>query len=700
MNDIVQNFQFIRPEWLWALLAILIIYALKLRFGKDQNVWQQLIPAHLYKQMIVRKSAVASNKFVHLSMASLLIAVIAIAGPTWEKLPQMVYQTQAGKVILMDMSMSMRASDLSPNRLTRARFKAIDLVNEVKEGETGLVAYAGDAFVVSPLTDDINNLTTLIPVLTPEIMPIKGSSALTGLLRSASLLQDAGYQQGQIYWVTDGIRYDEIGDIRNFIIDSPFEVSALLVGTEAGAPIPMEDGQLLKDFTGKIVVPSINSRYMNQAMAGTKGKYHLFANDDSDIQAIKRNVAFDQQQRAKEVDNATGDTFKDMGPYLLLLLLPVAAYSFRKGVLSVAILGSLLLGLGTSSPRVFAVQSQPLPNTVNVIADQEINQNSPRTNENLLDRVFKNADQRGKIAFDENDYAKAQNLFEDSAWLAASAYKSGDFERAEALYKQLIQRGSVTQSALMDNVYNKGNALARQGKLEDALNAYNEVLKSNPEHQHAKANKQLVEELLEQQQQEQQRQDSQEEQDEQDGEQDQNQDSSQENSEEQQGQDAQDQQSQSQDSQPSDSQPDGSQQQQSPSSEKSDENSAQENREGQQEEQQTSDESLKQEAQKQKTQEQQNAKQSQAEQQSKENEASAEQQSNEAPQRNEQAQTEAISNQVNTDDLTPEQKEELQRMQMILNKIPDDPAYLLMRKMQLEAYKRRNDPSPPIQENW
>jgi Ca-activated chloride channel family protein len=435
-------------------------------------------------------------------------------------------------------------------------------------------------------------------------------------------------------------------------------------------------------------------------MAGTKGKYHLFANDDSDIQAIKRNVAFDQQQRAKEVDNATGDTFKDMGPYLLLLLLPVAAYSFRKGVLSVAILGSLLLGLGTSSPRVFAVQSQPLPNTVNVIADQEINQNSPRTNENLLDRVFKNADQRGKIAFDENDYAKAQNLFEDSAWLAASAYKSGDFERAEALYKQLIQRGSVTQSALMDNVYNKGNALARQGKLEDALNAYNEVLKSNPEHQHAKANKQLVEELLEQQQQEQQQQDSQEEQDEQDGEQDQNQDSSQKNSDEQQGQDAQDQQSQSQDSQPSDSQPDGSQQQQSPSSEQSDGNSAQENREGQQEEQQPSDESLKQEAQKQKTQEQQNAQQSQAEQQSKENEASAEQQSNEAPQRNEQAQTEAISNQVNTDDLTPEQKEELQRMQMILNKIPDDPAYLLMRKMQLEAYKRRNDPSPPIQENW
>jgi Ca-activated chloride channel family protein len=319
MNEIIQNFQFIRPEWLWALLAIVIAYAVKLKFGKDQNVWQQIIPAHLYQQMIVRKGLVISNKFMHFATVSLLLAIIAIAGPSWEKLPQAVYQTQAGKVILMDMSMSMRATDLSPNRLTRARFKAIDLVNEVKEGETGLVAYAGDAFVVSPLTDDVNTLVSLLPVLAPEIMPIQGSIALNGLRQAASLLENAGYQQGQIYWVTDGIRYDEIKEVRNFIIKSSFDVSALLVGTEIGAPIAMEDGQLLKDYSGKIVVPSINSRYMNQAMAGTNGKYHLFASDNSDIQAIKREIEFDQQQQSKEVENTSGDTFKDMGPYLVLL---------------------------------------------------------------------------------------------------------------------------------------------------------------------------------------------------------------------------------------------------------------------------------------------------------------------------------------------------------------------------------------------
>ena len=103
------------------------------------------------------------------------------------------------------------------------------LTGEVSEGETGLIAYSGDAFVVSPLTDDANTLISLIPSLTPEIMPSQGSSAMYGLERSSQLLLNAGYQNGHIYWITDGIIYDDVNDIRRFIQNSPFKVSALLV---------------------------------------------------------------------------------------------------------------------------------------------------------------------------------------------------------------------------------------------------------------------------------------------------------------------------------------------------------------------------------------------------------------------------------------------------------------------------------------
>jgi Ca-activated chloride channel family protein len=676
MNEIIQNFQFIRPQWLLAVLAVLFAYVLKLKFGKDQNVWQQLIPAHLYQQMIVRKGLASSNKFIHVAMASLLIAVIAIAGPSWEKLPQAVYQTQAGKVILIDMSMSMRATDLSPNRLTRARFKAIDLVNETSEGETGLVAYAGDAFVVSPLTDDVNNLITLIPVLAPEIMPVQGSVALAGLRQAALLLENAGYQQGQIYWISDGIRYDEIRDVRKFINDSLFGVSALLIGTEAGAPISMLDGQLLKDYSGKIVVPSINSRYMNQAMAGTNGIYHLFANDNSDIQAIKRDIDFNQQQQSKEIESTTGDTFKDMGPYLVLLLLPIAAYSFRKGVLSIVLVGIVVAGLSLNSPTVYALQTQADVEPANTRSSEIAPAEPSRDAESLLDRVFKNPDQRGKLAFDKQAYGTAESLFEDREWLAASAYKNGDYERAAELYEQLSQQPTSQSDNVPNNLYNKGNALANLGKLEDAISAYNEVLSNEPSHQQALANKALVEKLLEQQQQ-----------------QDQNNESSDENNGEQE-QSEQEQSEQDGDSQDQQEQSENSDQQDSAQQQNSEQQGSEEKSSEQQSAEQKDDESLKQEA--------QNSEQdAQSEQQeTQDQEGSEPQQGEENEGQSEEEQKSAISNQVNMDDLTSEQKEELQRMQMVLNKIPDDPAYLLMRKMQLEAYKRKNNPRPPEQENW
>jgi Ca-activated chloride channel family protein len=684
MNEMIENFQFIRPAWLWALLAVVIVYALKLKFGKNQNVWQQIIPEHLYQKMIVVKGLARSNKFIHLSAAAMLVGILAIAGPTWEKLPQAVYQTQMGKVILIDMSMSMRATDLSPDRLTRARFKAIDLINEVKEGETGLVAYAGDAFVVSPLTDDVNNLKTLIPVLAPEIMPTQGSVALSGLLQAAELLGNAGYQQGQIYWITDGIRIDEIEEVRDFITTSPFDISALLIGTELGAPITMQDGQLLKDYSGKIVVPSINSRYMNQAMSGTNAVFQLFANDNSDIQSIKRKSDFEQRQQSTEVENTTGDTFKDMGPYLVLLLLPIAAYSFRKGVLSIALAGIFTLSIGTTSPNALAIQEQANQSPTLANSPQTLPNETRADSGSLFNSVFKNANQRGKLAYDNQDFATAQSLFKSDAWQAASAYKNKDYEQAARIYERLIER---QKGDLPNNWYNKGNALAKQGLLKEALNAYDQALLSKPDHAQAIANKSIIEELLEQQQENQ------------DQQQDPSEQSSQDDNDKQKNEDSQDGGSQENSSQKdgeqsqSDQQQDGEQQdseEQNAEQQQSDEKSASEQSKQQQEAK--NDEALKQNAQQEQSQQEQSDQQSVDEPAEKDNTG---QNNNE-----QQEQQAAISNQVNMDELTPEEKEELQRMQMILNKIPDDPAYLLKRKMQLEAYKRKNNPPPPERENW
>jgi len=700
INTIIENFVFIRPAWLVAFVPILLVYILKLKYGQADNLWQQLLPKHLYQKLIITKGIGKPKRFIHTAMLAWLVACIALAGPSWEKLPQAVYQTQAGKVLLMDMSMSMRATDISPNRLTRARFKAIDLLQQLDEGETGLIAYSGDAFVISPLTDDTNTLANLIPSLSPEIMPTQGSSALAGLYKSVELLQGAGYQSGDIYWLTDGINIDEAQDIRAFIKQSPFKVSALLIGTEEGAPIQLTDGKLLKDYNGSIVVPSVNERYMNQAMQGTSANFSLFANDNSDIRKIKRKVDIEQQQKAEKVENTSGDTQKDMGPYLVLLLLPIAAYAFRKGLLVLSSIAFLSSVSGFHSSPAYAQQNtvdspanskQTTNSGQSLINNTEQDAGTQKVELSFFDRWFKNPDQRGKQAYDAQDYEQASGLFENTEWQAATAYKQGDFETAANLYKDLPG---------VENAYNLGNALAKQMKLEEAKAAYDKVLSLQPEHKQANKNKAIVEELLKQQEQSEQQkeQDSQQNQDGQDGDSSEQQDSQNESQQEQDQASEQEDGAQSDDSQSSDD---------ADSNEQSEQNADSPNQQNsQQNSQQQDDRDLQEEAQ-----QQNQAPQASENNESNESNAAEDSQQNPDTQESSQqasdegaeetAEQEAISSsQFQMENLTPEQQEEMQRMQMILNKVPDDPAYLLQRKMLLEAHRRKNTPAPPTQENW
>ncbi len=683
MNELInaiEQFEFIRPTLLLALIPLLIFYTIKLKFGSQDNSWQSLLPSHLYQQLIVSKHLKSSKFKIHTFAFAYLLAIIAIAGPSWEKLPQAVYQTQAGKVIVMDMSMSMRATDLSPNRLTRARFKAIDLIKQVSEGETGLVAYAGDAFVISPLTDDANTLVSLIPSLRPEIMPQQGSNPIYALETASELLKNAGYQSGQIYWISDGIRISDIDEIRDFLNASQYDVSALLVGTEEGAPIEMQDGTLLKDRMGSIVIPKVDERYFSQALSGTGASYSIFTSDNSDILAIERELKFEQQQ-SKQVEDTQGDILKDMGPYILLLLLPIAAYSFRKGLLASVLVCVLYFPQADVYAQVTNDQSTTSTNA-NELDNAAKPQGSQISGTQTIKNWFLNRDQRGKQAFDSKQYDVATELFEDKQWQAASAYKSGNYEDALALFDGLSG---------IENRYNKANSLAKLGRLDEALVEYEYVLEQQPDHENALKNKALVESLLEQQQQDEKQSESQ-------NKQEQNNESSQDKQNKQENSNQQEESQQEQSEENSKQDPSSNEGQNSEQDEASEQSEQSPNNE----ESSQDSSSLEQAA---KDQTNNREKQNETENQRDEEEQDSSAKNAQAQQNNEQQaqseeQTQAIAQSQVMENMTPEEKEEYQRMQMILNKIPDDPAYLLQRKMLLEAYKRKNAPVPPTQENW
>ncbi|MGY0562210.1 MAG: VWA domain-containing protein [Paraglaciecola chathamensis] len=655
----IADFHFLRPFWLLAIIPLIALVVVLKRMSRHSGGWQSVLPTHLYQHLVAQNGLKSAKPPFYILTTVWLLASVALAGPTWLRLPQPVYQLNSGKVVVLDMSLSMRATDVSPNRLTRAKYKAIDLVKAIAEGETGLVAYAGDAFTISPLSSDAQNLTTLIPSLSPEIMPVEGSEPFLGLESAINLLHNAGYQEGEIFWITDGIENSQVAEVSKLLENSPYRLSVLGVGTADGAPIQLLNGDFLKDSSGAVVVPRLRASNLKILARKGKGRYIAMRTDDSDIDYLKnQSVISSDEEKEGEANENFGDKWQEMGPYLLLLLVPLAAYGFRRGLLGIFALFLLLPAY------------------------------TPTASANWWDDMWQTKNQQGQQAFQAENYNAAAEHFEDPMWRGAAAYKAQDYDAALAAFQQA--KGAQAR-------YNEGNTLAQLGKLDEAIEAYDKALEIDPAHEDAKANKALLEQQKEQQDQQQQdNSDQQQGDDSQQNDNSQQSDNSEQGDNNQQGEQQNEQSSDQQQSQGSEQSQDGNSSDQSDANPSQPEDQPEQDNQGEQEGENEGDEPSA---------EQQNkdASAQQEEQDSSANNQSShamndDQQLNEQDAQEQQASAAGVQS---PEELTDEQKEQMQRMQTLLNRVPDDPAFLLKRKMQIENQKRRQQRTPTQrQRNW
>ncbi|MDX6017497.1 VWA domain-containing protein [Shewanella indica] len=469
------SLHFIRPEWLWALVPLALLLVLQSRRQTGQSDWDRYIAPHLAPLLLTQGSKSRQNRLPWLGLAW-LVAVLALSGPALYKKPLPVFASSTGRVLVMDMSLSMYATDAAPNRLTQARFRATDLLGQLNEGETALLAYAGDAFIISPLTRDRNTLLNLLPTLSPAIMPVRGSNLTAALEKAKELLSQGGHLQGDIILITDGVGSRQLNAARQAIEGSHYRLGILAIGSSQGAPIRLPDGQLLKDSRNEVVVPATDFGMLSELASAGNGILVPYSNDGKDLQTLVQWLATSSD--ATETDLA-GDTWVDLGPYLAFLLLLPLLLSFRSGL--PVLLLPLSLGLLVS----------------------------PSSQASGWDDLWQTRDQQGMQAFKQEDFATAADKFVDPAWQGSARYRSGDYQGALQAFEQ---DGSAT------GLYNQGNALMQLGQYEEAIKRYSDALTQVPDMQDAIDNKALAESLLKQreQQQDQQSQDKQEDQSQQD----------------------------------------------------------------------------------------------------------------------------------------------------------------------------------------
>ncbi|MEH6584510.1 MAG: VWA domain-containing protein [Halioglobus sp.] len=585
-----------RPEWLWALLPAVFLAILLWRARSRSGGWSDVIAPELLPYLVGKHVASRGPNLLPFVLLGWILAALAASGPSWEKIPQPVLQKQDAMVLVLDLSHSMNAGDLAPSRLDRARQKLLDLLQRRNEGQTGLIAYAGDAHIVTPLTDDNPTIANLLPVLSPDMMPLPGSNTASAISQAVDLLHSAGISQGQIVLVTDGVDKEARGRVVEIIKDSGMQLSVLAVGTATGAPIPLPRGGFLKDNRGTIVIPTLDQSALQAMASAAGGRYLNIQIGDKDLDQLLSGSLIPNQETTLTLDR-TADTWDDKGYLLALMLLPLILPLFRRGWLA-CLLPLMLL----SSPESAQAQSWK--------------------------DLWLTPDQQGQQALQQGDPKAAAELFESKDWAGTAAYEGEEFESAAKHF-------SAGDTA--DDWYNRGNALAKAGQLDEAIEAYQESLARQPDQVDATENIELLEQMKQEQEQQQQDGEGEEEQDNEDQQQD-----DQEKSESQGDSDPSDQ-PQDGDSDSSDPQ-DPQDQQDPPESDQPQDPS---------EEEQTEDPS----------------------------EQPGEQEEPEEQQ--------ADADAAQAEEASPEDQEEDQAMQQWLRRIPDDPSGLLREKFRYESRQRQ-----------
>lgn len=450
------------PHWLrpwWLLLLPLLGWMLWQLWHRQKRAgrWQMILPPAFHSALLSGGNGRESKTPWRVLGLAWLLAVLALLGPSWERVELINQKPADPLVVLLELTPQMLATDSPPNRLEQARRKLLDLLKARSDAQTAIVVYAGSAHTLVPLSDDLATSRNLLEALRPSIMPEPGHRADLAVDKALGLLKHGGLGQGRLLLIGSSLSEQERQGIRLLLQGRAPSLSILGVGSREGTPVTLENGEFLKDDRGAILVPRLDSPTLRAFANEMGGRYRQARLDDRDL----RNLGLlDSPHHLRDDGQLLHlDSWADQGYWLLLPLLLLAACAGRRGWL----LCLPLLLLATPQPS-YAFDFQDL---------------------------WLRPDQQGQHLLKALRPAEAAQHFEDVQWQGVALYEAGDFAAAAERFAQ----GSDAYSH-----YNRGNALARSGELEAALDAYEQALEERPDLQPALKNKALIESLLQQQQ--------------------------------------------------------------------------------------------------------------------------------------------------------------------------------------------------------
>ncbi|MCX2979720.1 VWA domain-containing protein [Halieaceae bacterium IMCC14734] len=442
LEQFIENFHFLRPAWLFLLLPIIGISALLRRQQDETRGWQAIIAPHLLEALRVRQYR--SHWFNPASLSLLLMGllVLILMGPSWQQQPSPLARDEAALVIALDVSASMEYRDVQPTRLKRAKQKISDLLEQRSGSRTALIAYAGSAHTVLPLTDDVQILNQYLSAIEPDVMPRAGKFAEYVLPLLTQVTGDESLPT-TILLLTDGVSNESVQAFSNYFDNSPYQLLVWGIGAETAAE--------------ESPYPALEITALKQLASAGSGHYIDLTVDQADVKNVLRRI-----DSWYVISDDEAVPWQDGGYWLLFPALAIFALWFRKGWTLQWCLPWLLLGLLAQPQQAVA-------------------------SEHWFADLWLTPQQQGRLLLKRGDYRAAAQRFNDPAWKALAYYYAEEFTLAAEYYSRIDSETAR---------FNRANALAQSQNYLPAVRLYQEILDDNPSNAAALRNRDIVQQII------------------------------------------------------------------------------------------------------------------------------------------------------------------------------------------------------------
>lgn len=459
MIDAIENidwnaFHFLRPDFLWLFVPLAIILILSLVGSREDIKWKKVIAPHL-RPYVIKKGSESLKKWMQIALVLILaIATLGVAGPTWKmsEVPDKKLETPV--VIALDLSQSMMATDIQPNRLERAKFKIKDLLAENPRARIALVGFAGSAHTIVPLTRDYKIISTHLDGLSTATIPYPGTN-LKAALTLTDTLTSVTTATSKLVLITDDLTNETFDLLQKYVSNNNAIVEVIPMNTPNGANVPAPRSKNpLRDAKGKVVRSALNTDVLNKLSSIENMNVNMLTLDNSDMEILAKSISSNLEFNEENED--INNEWQDEGYWLIIPFAFFVLMWFRKGW----VVFSLLFMVSLSS--------------------------CSNENKSFKD-LWETKDYQAQKLAEKGEFGKAGETYIDPLRKGVAYYKSGNYDEAISAF----QKDTTAMGA-----YNLGISYYKNGDYAAAELAFGKAIELDPENEAAKTNLKASQQIM------------------------------------------------------------------------------------------------------------------------------------------------------------------------------------------------------------